>query len=183
MKTLKKFISEVTQPEKVSVVLGRFSPFHISHSKIIEMMKYKPIVLLVKGTGSSEDKEKNPFDEKYQEYLIKKVFPNVKVIVVKNANLAPIRFHLEKSGEYQIAEIIAGPDRLPSYKSQLKDFADRIEFTETPRATSTDSDRTASATAVREAIRSENEAEFKKLMPRQLWGEWDTMVQKLKQES
>ena len=82
---------------------------------------------------------------------------------------------MEKSGERQIAEIMAGPDRIPSYKSQLKDFADRIEFTETPRVTS--------ATAVREAIRSENEAEFKKLMPRQLWGEWDTMVQKLKQES
>ena len=175
MKSLKQFIQEASQSQKISIALGRFQPFHAGHAKMIQMMKYKPVVLLVKGTGSSEDSKKNPFDEKYQEYMIKKAFPGIEVIVVKNAFLSPIRFHMEKSGERQIAEIMAGPDRIPSYKNQLKDFADRIEFTETPRVTS--------ATAVREAIRSGNEAEFKKLMPRQLWSEWDTMVQKLKQES
>lgn len=175
MKTLKQFILEINSPEKISITLGRFSPFHNGHKKMIDMMKYKPIILLVKGVGTSEDKEKNPFDEKYQEYLIKKVFPGISVIIVKNAFLSPIRFHLEKSGEYQIAEIMAGPDRIPSYKKQLKDFADRIEFTETPRVTS--------ATAVREAIRTKDEEEFKKLMPKALWGEWQTMIQKMENNS
>ena len=130
------------------------------------------MVLLVKGEGTSGNKEKNPFDEKYQEYMIRKVFPGIEITVIRNVNLSPIRYHLEKSGEREVGEILAGPDRIPSYRSQLKDFVDRIRFTETPRVTS--------ATAVRETIRTNNEAEFKRLMPHQLWNEWDKMVEIMK---
>lgn len=138
-------------------------------------MKHTPMILIVEGKDSSNDKERNPLTGVERERLIKKMVPGAKTRIVYSANLSPIRFHLEKSGEYQIAEIMAGPDRIPSYQKQLKDYADRIEFTETPRVTS--------ATTVREAIRDGDEAKFKKLMPRQLWGEWDTMVQKLKEVS
>jgi hypothetical protein len=187
MKTFAEFILNEAAPgsdipvgkTKVSVFPGRMSPLHIGHHQIISSMKYKPVILLVKGKGTSKDKEKNPFDEEYQEYLIKKCFPKAEVRVVFNSNLSAISFHLRKSG-LEISELFAGDDRMDSYKKMIDKLNAGIEnpalkynvdFHLTPRVTS--------ATKVREAIRSGDEKTFKKLMPRVLWNEWKTMQEKI----
>ena len=165
-KTLKQFIREAaSKPEKVSIFVGRFQPFHLGHAKIVKMMKYKPLILLVKGAGTSEDKNKNPLSAEYQEKLIKKVYPNVEVRIVKNAFLNPIVYHIQKSGEQVVAELLAGPDRIDHYRKRLEKEYPEIEYTKTPRFTS--------ATDVRNAIKNGDEEEFKKLMPPKLYSEWD----------
>jgi hypothetical protein len=71
--------------------------------------------------------------------------------------------------------IYAGADRIAGYKKQIEDanakmdpeYRYHIEFKEAERVTS--------ATAVRNAIRSNDEAEFKKNMPKELWGEFETL--------
>ena len=167
MKTFLEYLKEATSPTKVSILGGRFQPWHIGHTKIVEMMKFQPLILIVKGKGSSEDKSKNPLDEEYQEYLIKKVFPNAEVVKVRNMNLKPIVYHTQKGGDKVVGEILGGPDRLGSYKNQLvKEYPDII-YTETPRITS--------ATAVRQAIRDGDEKTFKKLMPPRLHSEWNQL--------
>lgn len=177
MKTFKQFVllikenTQEQQSELISVSIGRFQPFHNGHKKMIDMMKYKPVILLVKGTDSSTNTSKNPFDELYQQKLIHLVFPGLKIITVKNANLKPIVYHLEKTGEFKVAEIMAGSDRISSYRNTLKNSVDPILFTETPRVTS--------ATAVRESILNDDVKTFKKLMPKQLWSEWDEMRHRL----
>lgn len=171
MKTLRQFINENT-PVPVSVWLGRAQPFHIGHHQMIKMMKYKPVILIVKGKGTSDDVSKNPLSAEDQEMLIKKVVPNAEIRIVNNANLSPILFHLQKSGEIIVKEIMAGEDRIDSYKKLVaKSKRDDIDVIQTPRVTS--------ATKVREAIRSGDEATFKKLMPRQLHSEWDFLRQKI----
>jgi nicotinamide mononucleotide adenylyltransferase len=188
MKSFKEFLIQEAAPgsnipkgnTKVSVFPGRMAPLHIGHHKIISSMKYKPVILLVKGVGTSADKIKNPFDEQYQEYLIKKCFPKAEVRSVKNANLTAISFHLRKSG-LEVAEVFAGDDRMDSYKQMIERLNQgiedeglkyEVEFHLTPRITS--------ATKVRDAIRGDDEKTFRQLMPRVLWNEWETMKEKLK---
>ena len=90
MRSFKQFIAlyEALNPDDyvnkvksktASLFLGRMQPIHNGHEAIIKMMK-NPIVALVKGGKSSEDKKRNPFDEKYQIKLIKKLNPSVTVI-------------------------------------------------------------------------------------------------------
>ena len=187
MKTFAEFILNEAAPgsdipvgkTKVSVFPGRMAPLHIGHHQIISSMKFKPVVLLVKGKGTSADKNKNPFDEDYQEYLIKKCFPKAEVRVVGNANLTAISYHLRNAG-LEVSEVFAGDDRLDSYKKMIErlnagisdpNLKYEVDFHLTPRVTS--------ATKVREAIKNNDEATFKKLMPRVLWPEWKTMKQKM----
>ena len=67
---------------------------------------------------------------------------------------------------------MAGEDRVDSYKKMIeKSSWPEIKVVVTPRVTS--------ATKVREAIKNNDEATFKKLMPRILWPEWKTMKQKM----
>jgi nicotinamide mononucleotide adenylyltransferase len=101
MKTFAEFLIQEAAPgsdiprgkTKVSVFPGRMSPLHIGHHQIISSMKYKPVILLVKGKGTSEDKTKNPFDESYQEYLIKKCFPKAEVRVVSSSSIFLLPIH------------------------------------------------------------------------------------------
>ena len=171
MKTLKQFINENT-PVPISVAIGRFQPFHAGHYKMIEIMSQKPMILIVKGKGTSDDKNKNPLSAEDQERLIRKAVPNAEIRIVQNANLHAILFHLEKNGEYKVKEILAGDDRIESYKRLVaKTERVGVDVVLTPRVTS--------ATKVREAIRSGDEATFKKLMPIQLHSEWDFLREKI----
>ena len=163
---LKEALENTSEPKKVSLFLGRFQPFHIGHTKIFNMMKYKPMILLVKGAKSSLDKNKNPLSVEYQKKLIKTMAPNAEIRVVANANLKAIIGFIEADG-YKVSEILAGEDRMSRYKAQVTKYYPAVEFTETPRFTS--------ATEVRNAIKSNDEATFKKLMPSKLYGEWNTL--------
>ena len=170
MKTFQQYIQEEeegNQPKMISVFLGRMQPFHNGHLQALKMMKYQPMILLVKGKGTSEDKKKNPFSEDYQQKLIKKAFPEALIRVVNNANLKPILYHLQKTGEYKVGEIVAGDDRISSYERQISKDNPDVVFTESPRVTS--------ATKVREAIKNDDYETFKKLVPSSLHSEWKKM--------
>jgi cytidyltransferase-like protein len=173
MKTFISFlIGEESTKTPVSVLLGRFNPPHLGHIKMVKMMKYKPVILIVEGKKSSDDKTRNPLSGQERAEMIKKIIPNADVRVVYSANFSPILFHLQKDGKYIVKEIMAGADRVDSYKKMVEktEWKD-INVVLTPRVTS--------ATKVRESIRNGDEETFKKLMPRVLWNEWEMMREKI----
>lgn len=160
-----------------SVFLGRMQPIHNGHDAIIKMMK-NPIVILVKGKASSEDKGRNPFDAKYQTKLIKMLNPHVDVIEAPTGYLPDIINMIRGKG-IETIEIMAGNDRISGYERQIASFNKqmppekqmKVKFTETPRVTS--------ASKVRELIRADDFEGFKKEVPQKLWKEYDTMKKKL----
>lgn len=161
--------------------LGRFSPFHIGHMKIVEMMDNDPVVVLVKGKQTAQDKDKNPFSVEYQQKMIKKVFPSLEVSVSPNGYLPGILGFFRKKGQ-EITRIFCGTDRIEGYKKAIEsanakmepEYHYLVEFVETPRVTS--------ATKVREAIRGDDIETFKKLTPKQLHSEFETMKTHLKMD-
>lgn len=186
MKSFKSFIVEAELEEiptrdpkskEVSIFLGRMQPLHKAHQYIINSM-VNPIVLLVKGKASSADKNKNPFDEQYQIRLLKKINPKVEVRVVPTGYVPEAAIQLRKEGN-EVVAIHAGSDRLPSYRVQFDALNKKIEdnqrfnvkYNQTPAAVR----KMVSATEVRNAIKNGDEEFFKKAMPKELWGEWETM--------
>ena len=159
---------------KRDLFLGRFQPFHNGHSAIVKMMKNNPVIVLVKGGKSSADAGKNPFTEEYQLEMVKKVYPHLESSISPNGFLPGILGFFRKKGQ-EITRIFCGADRIDGYKKAIEsanakmdpEYHYEVEFVETPRVTS--------ATKVREAIRSGNETEFRRLMPKELWGEWEKM--------
>ncbi len=186
MKTFQEYIREEFEVDErkdgdkeVSVFLGRMQPPHKAHQLIIKSMK-NPIVLLVKGKATSEDKKRNPFDEKYQIKLLKKLCPGVEVRIVNTGYLPEIAAELRKEGK-ELVSIHAGEDRMGSYKSQFDRLkldpahAFHIKYIQTPDEVR----KMVSATQVRTAIKNGNEEAFKEYMPKPLWGEFETMKKKL----
>lgn len=185
MKTFKDFINEAVNPDdyedraskKSSLFLGRTQPPHLGHKKIIDMMT-NPFMALVKGAKSSQDKARNPFDEKYQYKLLKMISPKINILTAKSGYIPDIVNEIRKSG-YEIIAVYAGDDRINGYKKQIESFNKQmptekqinVEFHKTPRITS--------ATAVRNSIKNDDLTAFKKIMPKQLWGEFETMKKKM----
>jgi hypothetical protein len=141
------------------------------------MMK-NPIVVLVKGAKSSADKERNPFDEKYQTKLIKMLNPRVDVQIMPSGYLPQIISDIRQQGT-EIIEVLAGDDRIGGYQRQIASFNKQmpkekqiaVKFTQTPRVTS--------ASKVRALIRADDFEGFKKEVPKKLWKEYDAMKKKL----
>lgn len=153
------------------IFLGRFQPFHLGHAKILDKMT-NPIILLVKGKGTSGDTGANPLSEKHQIDMIKKYAPHAKVIVVDKGYLPPIIKYMKRDG-YEVDTLHAGADRMDIYKSQLKsNDIDHINYKLTRRH--------ASGTDVRIAIRSGDQKKFRKMMPRKLHGEWSKLRKLMK---
>lgn len=182
MKTFDQFITEAMDPEayepaqktKGSLFLGRMQPIHNGHDAIIKMLKFKPYVVVVKGSKSSQDKERNPFDFKYQSQLIKKLNPRVKVMEAPTGYIPDMINSFRKDG-IEIVEVLAGDDRISGYERQIASFNKQmppekqinVSFVKTPRVTS--------ATTVRNAIRQNDLETFRSNVPKALWGEWDKM--------
>jgi nicotinamide mononucleotide adenylyltransferase len=180
MKTYKEFILEATNPDDyetqgskpVDLFLGRLQPIHNGHYAIVKKMK-NPVVAIVKGSKSSQDKDRNPFEYKYQEKLLK-MLSKVEVIKAKTGYIPDIINDLRKSDK-EVITVFVGDDRISSYERQITSFNKQmpddkkinVKFTKTPRITS--------ASKVRELIRTDNFAEFKKNVPKEIWKEWDNM--------
>jgi len=158
--------------KKVSVFMGRLQPPHIGHEAIIKSMKNNPIIVIVKGVKSSANKVRNPFDDKYQIKLLKKINPKAEIIIVKTGYLPEIFSDLRKKG-MEVKEFFAGDDRMKGYKSQFKrlnlddDYSWDIKWNLTPRI--------ASATDVRNSLQNDDEKAFRKLMPKSLHKEYSKM--------
>ena len=163
--------------KKADLFLGRMQPIHLGHIKIIKKMK-NPIVVLVKGAASSKDKSRNPLSADDQIKLLKKSVPSVRIVIAANGYLPAIFGDMRKQG-FEIETLFAGADRLSDYERQVKganaklgaDAQFSTKFKETERFTS--------ATTVRNAIRTGDEALFKKLMPKELHSEFKWLQGKL----
>lgn len=161
------------QKKPAELFISRMQPVHRGHTAIIDSMK-NPVVALVKGAKTSQDKEKNPLDVEYQEELLHKVFPKLKVEIVPTGYIPDIVNTFREQG-LEVKKIYAGADRFAGYKGQIDSYNKKVdenqkidvEYEETPRITS--------ATKVREAIRSNNEAEFQSNMPKALWPEFSKL--------
>jgi len=165
---------------KVEVFIGRMQPIHLGHIKIIKKMK-NPVVVLVKGAKSSLDKNRNPLSAEVQSRLLKKSIPNVKIIIAKNGYLPEIFSTLREDLHLEATKLYAGEDRLDSYKKQIERANEKLDAPQKYNLEYVKTDRFTSATKVREVIRSGDEKEFKKLMPKELWDEFDFLQQELKQ--
>jgi nicotinamide mononucleotide adenylyltransferase len=190
MKSFRTFITEELESvlprdpkaKEVSIFLGRMQPLHKAHQYIIEHMK-NPLILLVKGKASGTDKEKNPFDEEYQMKLLKKVFPRVEVRVVPIGYVPDAAIQLRKEG-IEVVAVHAGSDRLPSYRKQFDGLNSKLEddqkFHVGYNLTPANVRKMVSATEVRNAIKNDDYEFFKKAMPKELLGEWETMKRKMR---
>jgi hypothetical protein len=164
--------------EEVQLFLGRLQPIHLGHKKIIDSMT-NPIVVIVKGGKSSEDKARNPLSVEYQEKLLKKVAPGVEVSVSPNGFLPGILGYFRKQGK-EVSKIYAGADRIEGYKTAINAANAKMPEDQRYRVTFQETERVTSATAVRNAIRSGDEATFKKLCPKEIWDEFDNLQKALK---
>lgn len=161
---------EIVKGDVRQLFLGRLQPVHLGHAAILKMMK-KPVVILVKGAKSGEDKTRNPLDAKYQAKLIKMIDKNAKVVIAPTGYVPQMIADLRDEG-IEINQILAGNDRIGDYKKQIdginkklsKEQKITVKFVETPRV--------ASATDVRAAIRDDNQAEFEKLTPKVIHKEY-----------
>lgn len=181
MKSFLQFINEAINPDdyenrgskQSSLFLGRMQPIHSGHDAIIKKMT-NPIVVIVKGSKSSQDKERNPFDEKYQEKLIKMLNPKVRVVLAKTGYVPDIINELRKDG-IEVNEVLAGDDRISGYSRQIDSFNKQIPDEKKIKAKFTTTPRVTSATIVRNAIRSDDYETFKKNVPEKLWKEYGNM--------
>ena len=162
--------------DKVDLYLGRFQPPHNGHLAVIESMKNRPIVVIVRGKQSSQDKNRNPFDEVDQQFLLRRIVPGIETMVAENGYLPDIIQTLEHLGSCPDT-VYAGPDRIGQYRAQVEranktlETPLEIKFVETERVTS--------ASVVREAIRSGDEEAFKANVPRAIWDQYPTMKEKV----
>lgn len=184
MKSFKEHLNEATDPanysprakKHVELFLGRMQPVHLGHKAIIDSMT-NPVVVLVKGGKSSEDKSKNPFDEKDQARFLKKL-GRVNVMTAPSGYIPDIVEMLRKKGQ-EVTAVYAGNDRISGYERQIASFNKQMpeekqihaKFKETPRVTS--------ATTVRNALKADDFETFKKNMPKQLHGEYEYMKKKV----
>lgn len=137
-----------------------------------------PIVVLVKGKVSGTDTEKNPLDEEYQKKLLKMVFPDLEISVSPNGFLPGILGYLRKQGK-EVVKVYGGADRIASYQDAVDKANAKMPEDQRYRVTFKETERVTSATTVRNAIKTNNKEEFKKLVPEAIWGEWDTLRKKM----
>lgn len=138
-----------------------------------------PVVVIVKGGKTSEDKARNPLSAEYQEKLLKKVSPGVDVSISPNGFLPGILGYFRKQGK-EVTKIYAGADRISGYKTAIDTANAKMPEDQRYHVTFQETERVTSATAVRTAIRSGDETAFKKLCPKEIWDEFDNLQKALK---
>lgn len=166
--------------KEIELFLGRLNPPHNGHLKIIQSMK-NPVVVIVKGGKTSQDKERNPLPVEYQKELIEKIAPNVEISISPNGFLPGILGYFRKQGK-EVTTIYAGADRINAYKKSIDDANKKMPDDKQYKVTFKETERVTSASAVRKAIRDNDQDTFKKLCPKAIWGEWERLKTYLKLE-
>lgn len=108
---------------QVSLIPGRFSPFHRGHRSLAMIAKYPVIIGIIKGEKTSQDTDKNPFSLELQIEVIKAAsVPRLKdIMVFKSANVPQMISDIRDKG-YEVKEILVGSDRSFIYSEQLKKY-------------------------------------------------------------
>ncbi len=151
------------------LLIGRFQPFHNGHVENIQRMT-NPAIAVVRG--EKVDIKRNPIGFDCQRRLINKVFPNVPVFEVDTDYIPDVLGTLAQKG-ISVDTIYSGPDRIRGYKSQVDDFNSKAE---TPLEVNfKEARKVYSGKAVRDAIRANDERQYRQLMPQTLWVDYDTL--------
>jgi hypothetical protein len=153
--------------------LGRMQPLHRKHQQIIQSMK-NPIVVIVKGESSSQDRDRNPLDADTQCRLLHKACPGVEVSVSPDGFLPGILGYLRKKGK-EVVSIYCGADRIQEYSAAIERANRQMDQSLQYTVKFEETERYMSATRIRQAIRENDIDTFKQLTPEVLWDEWDTL--------
>ncbi len=154
--------------ENVTVMVGRFQPPTKAHLGIIDSAykkyKQKIIIAIVKSNN-----EKSPFPFNLVKEIIKRSTKSkIEVIEIKTGFIgdfiSPLR---DKALEPTI--ILAGTDRVNSYKGQIKRYKEMFNLNITVKETKR-TDEDISASKVRQAIKDNDEELFKSMTSKGTWG-------------
>jgi cytidyltransferase-like protein len=169
----------------VNLLVGRFQPFHNGHLKMAKFLKEKnnlPSVAVVVYPGHNKS-GKSPFNEdtikKYMDGVVRDEKEVIDYIIVQRGLIGSAIVKLLEKG-YKPQLIGAGEDRVNDYTKQLEyikksDIGDQMQdlkLVQTPRTTS--------ATKVREEIKNEDYAGFKRLVPKAVENVYDLLKAEMK---
>lgn len=167
---------EEAKRDAIGLYVGRFQGLTVGHAKVAKLMSQihqRGYVLLVKGKKSSEDKQRNPFPEKVQTEMIKKVLgPGFKVVVLHGSMIDELKKAIE-SGEIQGQDFVlyAGPDRIQDYRRLAKYFKEAgYGFSVVDAEQMVPRTEAVSGTKFREALKNNDLGAFKTVAPKELWG-------------
>lgn len=156
--------------EKVNIIIGRFQPFTLGHLKCAQEAQRRlgvKSVLLVINTVKQD--ARHPFLTKQIEKILDKMCKEEPTltgyVLVKNADIVKNVEILREAG-YEPISWTCGTDRYNQYKTMVKkygkdiDLDDNFEVIEVKRG-----DEDISATAVRQALRNNDEDTYIGLVP------------------
>ena len=156
--------------EKVNIIIGRFQPFTLGHLKCAQEAQRKlgvKSVLLVINTVKQD--ARHPFLTKQIEKILDKMCKEEPTltgyVLVKNADIVKNVEILREAG-YEPISWTCGTDRYAQYETMVKkygkdiDLDDNFEVIEVKRG-----DEDISATAVRQALRNNDEDTYIGLVP------------------
>lgn len=168
--------------KQCELFVGRFQPLHKGHSSIISKME-NPVLAIVRGTGTSMNKERNPFNLKEQIEIIKTVHPQARVIEVSTGYIPDIILALQELN-IDITAVWRGQPKRNDWDRQIdsynKENPDAQLNVETKCTFDEQQGRVygASATQVREAIVLEDQETFQNLMPEELHSKWQWFIER-----
>ena len=156
--------------EKVNIIIGRFQPFTLGHLKCAQEAQRRlgvKSVLLVINTVKQD--ARHPFLTKQIEKILDKMCKEEPTltgyVLVKNADIVKNVEILREAG-YEPVSWTCGTDRYAQYETMVKkygkdiDLDDNFEVIEVKRG-----DEDISATAVRQALRNNDEDTYISLVP------------------
>lgn len=156
--------------EKVNIIIGRFQPFTLGHLKCAQEAQRRlgvKSVLLVINTIKQD--ARHPFLTKQIEKILDKMCKEEPTltgyVLVKNADIVKNVEILREAG-YEPVSWTCGTDRYAQYETMVKkygkdiDLDDNFEVIEVKRG-----DEDISATAVRQALRNNDEDTYIELVP------------------
>jgi hypothetical protein len=177
--------------KKVNILAGRFQPFTDGHMKVVEQLHKEnglPTFILV-VRGGKADPAKNPFDEDTQLAMIGAIQGHNKMVegaaVIGTAGIDTIYNALRPA--YEPVLWGAGTDRLKAYKYQIDKYKEELNaLPELDAFEIKRGEEDISATKVREALKTDDEATFKKMTPKgmhKMYDELKTIMQSVKENS
>lgn len=180
--------SDIPKGDRSCIVIpGRFVIPHKAHIAMFRQAwnKYDAdmlVIAVVMGEKSSQDQERNPTNFKQRKEMINQVL-NIphKVIKVPSAWLGAL---IEASRNLNIEPkyLIAGPDRFQSYKNMERNYADEMNSNIEVIERDPIPVEGIRGTALRQAIRNGDKEEFIRMVPPQLHGWWDDLIDILELE-
>lgn len=169
---------------QVDLFLGRLQPLHKGHLFVISQMT-NPVVAIVKGDKSSQDKAKNPFSAETQLKLAELCFPmNTRTIIVKSGFVPDIIQLLADNFGDKVVRVFCDEDRMPGYEGQIKRANTALEKKGLPPLTVSvvafsRGEENVSATKVRKSLIDNDINTFSKLVPVKMQGLFNTLRQEI----